>query len=107
MSTRNFDHRVIVERVRAQTVAQGQFRNILSGSRMIGNPQSSTTTADRIIQYKEGVQTTFERGLLGGGFITSPSGIANLVSGGSTPSIPPSPPTITSITALSSSSLSV
>jgi hypothetical protein len=78
MSNRNFDSRTIIHRLQEQNTAQGLFKAQQAGKQLISNPQTSDPSPQRVLSYKEGVQTTYYKNLKGG-YTTSNSGITNLV----------------------------
>jgi hypothetical protein len=100
MSNRNFDNRVIIQRLQNQNYARNLYLNNTTGKTIINNPQNSDGNSSRLVSYVPGSQTEYFRGLVGNGITSSIGGIVN---------IPPSPlpqvtfslptePTITSIT---------
>lgn len=77
MSNRNFDNRVIVERLQNQNYARNLYKNNTSGQTIINNPQNSDATASRYVSYHPGAQTEYARGL--GTCVTSSiGGIVNI-----------------------------
>jgi hypothetical protein len=78
MSNRNFDSSSIIQRLKDQNTAQGLYRAQQAGVTLISNPQTTDPSPQRILSYKEGVETTYSR-TLEGGTVISPSGILNLV----------------------------
>ena len=80
MSTRNFDHRAIVQRVHAMNHAQSQYRYFAAGKNPIHNPQTADGSAHLVHSYREGIESTYSRGLLGNTTrLSTDSGIANVV----------------------------
>ena len=67
MSNRNFDHRVIIQRLQNKNYARNLYQNNYSGQGIINNPQNSDGTASRYNTFIPGAQTEYYRGLLGGG----------------------------------------
>jgi len=102
MSNRNFDNRVIIQRLQNKNYARSLYQNNVDGNRLITNPQNSDGNASRLQTFVPGAQTEYFRGLLGAGETINLGGIANIPPF-TVPSIPvssntPSPPTITFIT---------
>jgi len=96
MSNRNFDSRVIIQRLQDQVNANNLYKYQQAGQRIISNPQVSNPTSQRIYSYKEGVETTYYTSVYGT-VCSSPTGILNLVATGPiiepiTPPPPPPPP---------------
>lgn len=81
MSTRNFDHRVVIERQRALQTAQGLYRATVAGKTIVANPQNSSSSPQTIVQFQEGYQTAYYKGLVGGtsNLVASPGGIQNIL----------------------------
>lgn len=80
MSTRNFDHRAIVQRIHAMNHAQSHYRYAAAGKNPIHNPQTADGSAHLVSSYREGVEATYSRGLLGNTTqLSTDSGIANVV----------------------------
>lgn len=78
MSNRNFDNRVIINRLQNQVYARNLYLNNVSGQTIINNPQNSDATASRFGTFVAGAQTEYFRGLLGGGNTISVGGIVNI-----------------------------
>lgn len=104
MSNRNFDNRVIIQRLQNQNYSRNLYINNTNGNKIINNPQNSHADASRFTSYIPGAQTEYFRGLLGRGLTISPGGIVNIPpfpqTNNSSIPIPfttPSAPTITSI----------
>jgi hypothetical protein len=77
MSNRNFDNRVIVERLQNQNYSRNLYKNNTSGQTIITNPQNSDGNASRFATYTPGAQTEYFRGL--GTCVTSSiGGIVNI-----------------------------
>jgi hypothetical protein len=87
MSNRNFDSRVIIQRLQNQVNANNLYRYQQEGKQIISNPQVSDPSVQRILSYREGVETTYYNSVYGT-LCSSPSGILNLVA---TNVIPPGP----------------
>jgi hypothetical protein len=103
MSTRNFDSRVIIQRLQQQNYARNLYQNNVNGQGLINNPQNSDGNSSRYNTFVSGTQTDYFRGLLGGGETVSLGGtygIPQIIT--PTVSIPstsvPGAPTINSIT---------
>jgi hypothetical protein len=92
MSNRNFDSRVIIQRLQDQVNANNLYKYQQAGQRIISNPQVSNPTSQRIYSYKEGIETTYYTSVYGT-VCSSPSGILNLVATGPViePITPPEP----------------
>jgi hypothetical protein len=80
MSNRNFDHRVIIQRLQNQNYARNLYTNNTTGQGLINNPQNSDGNASRFNSYVPGAQTEYFRGLVGGGETVSIGGIVNIPS---------------------------
>lgn len=94
MSNRNFDSRVIIQRLQSLNNAQNQYRYNQAGIRINRNPQNSNPSPQRILSYIEGVQTTYYQGLYGGEYVSSIGGIANILAENAPPPFfLPQPPT--------------
>jgi hypothetical protein len=99
MSNRNFDNRVIIQRLQNKNYVRNLYINNVNGGRLINNPQNTDGNSSRQNTYTSGVQTEYFRGLLdgaktvslGGTFGISPFPLP-------TASTIPSAPTITGIT---------
>jgi hypothetical protein len=78
MSNRNFDSRVIIQRLQNQNYARNLYSNTTSGRATINNPQTSDGDSSRYNSYVPGAQTEYFRGLLGGGETISVGGIVNI-----------------------------
>lgn len=87
MSNRNFDSRVIIQRLQNQVYSRNLYSNNATGQSLINNPQNSDGNASRFNSYVPGAQTEYFRGLVGAGETISPGGIINI------PAIVPTPPT--------------
>jgi hypothetical protein len=78
MSNRNFDSRVIIQRLQNQVNARNLYLNNTNGRRIINNPQNSDGNASRFNLYIPGAQTEYFRGLIGSGETVSIGGIVNI-----------------------------
>ena len=99
MSNRNFDSRIIIQRLQNQNYARNVYQTNLNGQTLINNPQNSDGTSSRLTTFVPGAQTEYFRGLLGAGETISVGGTFGV---SATTTIPPSVPsdvTITGITA--------
>ena len=95
MSNRNFDSRVVIQRLQNQNYARNLYQMNTTGNTLITNPQNSDGTASRLTTFSAGSQTQYFRGLLGAGESVSLGGISDLI----VTATAPSRPTITQITA--------
>jgi hypothetical protein len=66
MSNRNFDNRVIIQRLQNKNYARNLYINNVNGGRLINNPQNTDGNSSRQNTYISGVQTEYFRGLLDG-----------------------------------------
>lgn len=80
MSNRNFDNRVIIQRLQNQNYARNLYKNNTSGNKLINNPQNSDGNSSRYNTYTPGAQTEYFTGLLGGNKTVSIGGIVNIPS---------------------------
>ncbi len=78
MSNRNFDNRVIIQRLQNQCYARSLYGNNINGRRIISNPQTTDGTSSRYVTYDEGSQTEYARGLTGNCVSVSPGGICGI-----------------------------
>jgi hypothetical protein len=78
MSNRNFDSRVIIQRLQNQNYARNLYRNNTNGKKIINNAQNSHADASRFTSYIPGAQTEYFKGLIGGGETISIGGIVNI-----------------------------
>lgn len=90
MSNRNFDSRVIIQRLKDKNQAQNLYGSQSRGQTMITNPQNSDPSPQTINNFKTGVETTYWKGLLGGAYTVDTGAVANFFGA---PLIPPSAPT--------------
>ena len=65
MSNRNFDNRVIVQRLQNQNYARNLYKNNIDGKQLINNPQNTDGTASNQNTFTSGSQTMYFRGLIG------------------------------------------
>lgn len=98
MSNRNFDNRVIIQRLQNQTYARNLYQMNVNGQALLKNPQHSDGTSSRLTTFVPGAQTEFFRGLLGAGQTVSVGGTANVLARTTVTVSPPLAPTITLIT---------
>ena len=99
MSNRNFDSRVIIQRLQNQNYARNLYQTNVNGKTLLTNPQNSDATSSRLTTFVSGAQTDYFRGLLGAGESTSVGGIFGVSATTTTPPSVPSDITITGITA--------
>ena len=78
MSNRNFDNRVIIQRLQNQNYARNLYKNNVAGSRLINNPQNTDGNSSRQNTFTAGAQTEYFRGLLDGPKTVSLGGIINI-----------------------------
>jgi len=78
MSNRNFDSRVIIQRLTQLNTAQSIYKANKAGVHIISNPQNSNPSPQVIMNYKEGSATTYTKNL-GSGYTSSIGGVANLL----------------------------
>jgi hypothetical protein len=79
MSNRNFDNRVIIQRLQNQNYARNLYKNNTNGSSLINNPQNTDGSSSRYASFVVGAQTEYFRNLGGTGTI-SQGGIVNVPS---------------------------
>jgi len=91
MSNRNFDSRVIIQRLQNQVYSRNLYSNNATGQSLINNPQNSDGNASRFNSYVPGAQTEYFRGLVGAGETISPGGIINIPAIVPTPTPTPTP----------------
>jgi hypothetical protein len=101
MSNRNFDSRVIIQRLQNRVYSRNLYNNNTTGHTIITNPQTTDGDSSRYVTYHSGAQTEYFRSLEGTTTI-SQGGIADIPP---YPSIPvsrstPIIPTLLSFTAL-------
>ena len=99
MSNRNFDSRVIIQRLQHQNYARNLYQMIANGQALINNPQHSDGTSSRLTTFVAGAQTEYSRGLFGSGESTSVGGIFGVSARTIVPPSVPSDTIITGITA--------
>ena len=78
MSNRNFDNRVIIQRLQQQNYARNLYQNNTTGQKLLNNPQNSDSNSSQLINFVPGAQTEYYRGLLGAGMTVSIGGIVNI-----------------------------
>lgn len=78
MSNRNFDNRVIIQRLQNQVYSRNLYLNNTTGQGIINNPQNSDGNSSRFTTYIPGAQTEYFRGLVGAGETISIGGIVNI-----------------------------
>ena len=99
MSNRNFDSRVIIQRLQNQNYARNLYQMNVNGQTMIKNPQTSDGAASRLTTFVSGAKTDYARGLIGGGESVSVGGTFGVTPTITGPPTAPSGVTITRITA--------
>ncbi len=75
MSTRNFDSRVITDRLQARQHARSVYDAHARGQALLSNPQTTNGNASSMMLYQEGTPTLYDKGLLGGGYTVQPGAI--------------------------------
>ena len=70
MSNRNFDSRVIIQRLQHQNYARNLYQMNVTGQTLIANPQNSDGAASQVATFSAGSQTQDCRGLLGGNSVS-------------------------------------
>jgi hypothetical protein len=73
---RNFDSRIVIQRLQDQVIANNIYRSQTNGKTILRNPQNSNPSGQTIVDYEEGIQTTYEQGP-NGGYTVSLGGIAD------------------------------
>lgn len=91
MSNRNFDSRVIIQRLQNQTYARNLYQTNVNGQKIINNPQNSDATSSRFNTFVPGAQTEYFRGLIGAGETISVGGTFGISSIPSSTAPPPTP----------------
>jgi len=66
MANRNFDSRVIIQRLQNKNYARNLYQQNVNGQRLINNPQNSDGNSSRYVTYVSGAQTEYFRGLMNG-----------------------------------------
>ena len=74
MSNRNFDSRVIIQRLQNQNYARNLYQTNANGQTLIANPQNSDGTSSRLATFVPGAKTDYFRGLVGAGETISAGG---------------------------------
>jgi hypothetical protein len=75
-TNRNFDSRVVIQRLQDKVIANNIYRSQKNGKTILRNPQNSNPSGQIIVDYEEGVQTTYEQGP-NGGYTVDLGGIAD------------------------------
>lgn len=99
MSNRNFDSRVIIQRLHNQNYARNLYQTNVNGQTLLTNPQNSDGSSSRLTTFVPGAQTEYFRGLVGAGETISVGGTFGVVPTTTAPPSVPSDTTITEITA--------
>jgi hypothetical protein len=92
MSNRNFDSRVIIQRIQNQNYARNLYQTNINGQTLISNPQNSDGTSSRFTTFVPGAKTDYFRGLIGAGETVSVGGTFGVSAITTAPPSPPSPP---------------
>jgi hypothetical protein len=92
MSNRNFDSRVIIQRLQNQNYARNLYQTNVNGQTLINNPQNSDGTSSRLTTFVPGAKTDYFRGLIGAGETVSVGGTFGVVPTTTAPPSVPSPP---------------
>ena len=66
MSNRNFDSRVIIQRLQNKNYARNLYQQNVDGQRLVNNPQNSDGNSSRYVTFVPGAQTEYFRGLMNG-----------------------------------------
>jgi hypothetical protein len=74
MSTRNFDSRVIVERLQNRNHAKHVYEQRARGQPLLQNPQTANGNASMATLYQDGTQTVYNKGLVGGTYTSQQGG---------------------------------
>lgn len=98
MSNRNFDSRVIIQRLHNQNYARNLYQMNVNGQTIIRNPQTSDGTASRLGTFVSGAKTDYTRGLIGGGESVSVGGTFGVTRATTGP--PPTVPSAVTITGI-------
>lgn len=85
MSNRNFDSRVIIQRLKDKNQAQSVYRAQTTGQPTLHNPQNSDPSQQVIQNYKAGSETTYSQGLLGGAYTVDTGAVANILAANAIP----------------------
>ena len=80
MSNRNFDSRVIIQRLQNQNYARNLYQTNVNGQTLLTNPQNSDSTSSRLTTFVSGAQTEYFRGLVGAGETISVGGTLHVTS---------------------------
>ncbi len=78
MSNRNFDSRVIIQRLESKNYSHNLYKSQVIGQRIVSNPQNSNSNSSQFSQYISGSQTVYQRGLLGNGICINTGGTCNV-----------------------------
>jgi hypothetical protein len=65
MANRNFDSRVIIQRLQNKNYARNLYQQNVDGQRLINNPQNSDGNSSRYVTFVPGAQTDYYRTLAG------------------------------------------
>ena len=105
MSNRNFDSRVIIQRLQNQNYARNLYQMNMNGQTLINNPQHSDGTSSRLTTFTLGSQTNYFRGLLGAGETVSLGGTFDISAITTATAPPPSVPSAAAITQITEGNL--
>ena len=101
MSNRNFDSRVIIQRLQNQNYARNLYINNVNSGRLINNPQNTDGNSSRQNTYTSGVQTEYFRGLLDGAKTVSLGGTFGIspfpLPTGPSATVPDSPTSVSAV----------
>jgi hypothetical protein len=101
MSNRNFDNRVIIQRLQNKNYARNLYTNNVNGGRLINNPQNTDGNSSRQNTYTSGVQTEYFRGLLDGAKTVSLGGTFGIspfpLPTGPSATVPDSPTSVSAV----------
>lgn len=92
MANRNFDSRVIIQRLQNKNYARNLYQQNVDGQRLINNPQNSDGNSSRYVTFVSGAQTEYFRGLMNGPPTINLGGTFGISS--IPPSTDPPPPSI-------------
>jgi hypothetical protein len=91
MSNRNFDNRVIIQRLQHKTYSRNLYQTNVNGQKLINNPQNSNPNSSVFTTFVPGAQTEYFRGLIGAGHTISLGGTFG-ISPIPSSTVPPTPP---------------
>ena len=96
MANRNFDSRVIIQRLQNKNYARNLYQQNVNGQRLINNPQNSDGNSSRYVTFVPGAQTEYFRGLMNAPPTISLGGTFGIpvISQPTDPIPPPPPPSV-------------